>query len=290
MLFSCPKASLAPLSAVILHNETLYQKTDEEVPLLEVIAGLGIVPGVTLDKGWVELAGSDGREVFTQGLDDLDARCKEYKRLGCQFAKWRMVVSIGEDLPSTAAVEEGARGLAMYATVCQRNGLVPIIEPDIGRGGDHTVERCLKVTEVVLAAVYKALADHHIYLEGTLLKPNMVTSGSQCSVEAGPQEVASLTLLALSRHVPPAVPGVFFLSGGQSEEMATANLRAINQTTGIPKPWMTSFCYGRALQDGCRAAWLGKDENKEAAVAVFLNRIARNGEAAAARPEVQIED
>merc|ERR1712179_82882 len=135
----------------------------------------------------------------------------EYKRLGCQFAKWRMVVSIGENLPSMGAVLEGARALAMYATVCQRNGLVPIIEPDIGRQGDHTAITCLKVTEVVLAAVYKELADHHVYLEGTLLKPNMVTSGSQCPTQAGPEEVATLTLLSLSRHVPPAVPGVFFL-------------------------------------------------------------------------------
>merc|ERR1712107_517677 len=263
MLFSCSKADLAPLSAVILHNETLYQKNDQEVPLLDIIAELGIVPGVTLDKGWVELAGTDGREVFPQGLDDLDARCKEYKRLGCQFAKWRMVVSIAEDLPSIAAVEEGARGLAMYATVCQRNGLVPIIEPDIGRGGDHTALTCLK---------------------GTLLKPNMVTSGTKCESQADPQEVASLTLLSLSRHVPPAVPGVFFLSGGQSEKMATDNLEAINKTEGVPRPWMTSFCYGRALQDSCRSAWLGKKENTEAALAAFKERVSANGAAAAATP------
>jgi len=284
MLFSCSKSDLTPLSAVILHNETLYQKNDQEVPLLDIIAELGIVPGVTLDKGWVELAGTDGREVFTQGLDDLDARCKEYKRLGCQFAKWRMVVSIAEDLPSIAAVEEGARGLAMYATVCQRNGLVPIIEPDIGRGGDHTALTCLKVTEMVLATVYKALADHHVFLEGTLLKPNMVTSGTKCESQADPQEVASLTLLSLSRHVPPAVPGVFFLSGGQSEKMATDNLEAINKTAGVPRPWMTSFCYGRALQDSCRSAWLGKKENTEAALAAFKERVSANGAAAAATP------
>jgi len=282
MLFSCPKESLAPLSAVILHNETLYQKTDQEVPILDVVKGLGIVPGVTLDKGWIELAGSGGREVFTQGLDDLDKRCAEYKRLGCQFAKWRMVVTIDEDLPSMEAVVEGARGLAMYATVCQRNGLVPIIEPDIGRGGNHTAARCLKVTEVVLATVYKTLADSHVYLEGTLLKPNMVTSGTSCPTQAGPQEVASLTLLSLSRHVPPAVPGVFFLSGGQSEAMATDNLRAISVSAGTPRPWITSFCYGRALQDSCRAAWLGDDGNKEAAVAAFLARVSANGEAASA--------
>merc|ERR1711936_1170490 len=209
---------------------------------------------------------------------------KEYKSLGCQFAKWRMVINIGEDIPSMEAIEEGARGLAMYATICQRNGLVPIIEPDIGRGGNHDITRCLKVTEVVLATIYKVLADHHIYLEGTLLKPNMVTSGSNCSQEASPEEVAHLTLLALSRHVPPAVPRIFFLSGGQTEEMATDNLRAINQTSSLARPWLTSFCYGRALQDSCRAVWLGKKENTEAALAAFKERVSANGAAAAATP------
>jgi len=282
LLFTCPKESLAPISAVILHNETLYQKTDDGVPMLDMVRSLGIVPGVTLDKGWVEMAGTGGKEVFTQGMDDLDERCKEYKSLGCMFAKWRMVVSIGEDIPSIEAIEEGARGLAMYAGICQRNGLVPIIEPDIGRGGDHDIVRNMKVTEVVLASVYKALADHHVYLEGTLLKPNMVTSGTACSVEADPQQVAELTLLALSRHVPPAVPGIFFLSGGQSEQMATDNLLAINTMTGVPRPWMTSFCYGRALQDSCRSQWLGQEENVKKGQEAFMARVKANGEAAAA--------
>jgi len=284
LLFTCAKDDLAPISAVILHNETLYQKSDDGVSILEMVKDLGIVPGVTLDKGWVEMPGTAGKEVYTQGMDDLDERCKEYKSLGCQFAKWRMVVTIGEDIPSIEAIEEGARGLAMYAGVCQRNGLVPIIEPDIGRSGDHDAIRNLKVTEVVLASVYKALADHHIYLEGTLLKPNMVTSGSGASEEAGPQQVAELTLLALSRHVPPAVPGVFFLSGGQSEQMATDNLMAINQMSGIPRPWMTSFCYGRALQDSCRSVWLGQDENVKEAQEAFIVRVKANGEAAATKP------
>jgi len=277
LLFTCPKSEVGPLSAVILNHETLYQKSDAGVPLLDLAKGLGIVPGVTLDKGWVKL--SEG-EVFTQGLDGLDERCVDYKKLGCQFAKWRMVVNIGKDIPSLAAIKEGARGLAMYAVICQRNGLVPIIEPDIQRAGDHDVIRNLKVTEVVLSEVYKALAEQHVYLEGTLLKPSMVTSGTKCADQAQPEQVAELTLLALSRHVPPAVPGVFFLSGGQSEEMATHNLEAINKKSGIPKPWMTSFCYGRALQDSCRQAWLGKDENVEAGQKEFLARVAENGKAA----------
>jgi len=168
LLFTCPKDSLAPISAVILHNETLYQKTDDGVPLLDLVKDLGIVPGVTLDKGWVDMAGTGGKEVFTQGLDGLDERCQEYKSLGCQFAKWRMVVNIGEDIPSVEAIEEGARGLALYAGVCQRNGLVPIIEPDIGRAGDHDVTRCLKVTEVVLSTVYKVCNTAHLVLTALL--------------------------------------------------------------------------------------------------------------------------
>jgi len=284
LLFTSPKSGVAPLSAVILNHETLYQKSDDGVDLLELVKELGIVPGVTLDRGWVELAGSEG-EVFTQGMDSLDERCADYKKLGCQFAKWRMVVNIGRDIPSMTAIQEGARALAMYATICQRNGIVPIIEPDIQRAGDHDVMRNMKVTEVVLAEVYKALADYHIYLEGTLLKPSMVTSGTKCAVEADPDQVAELTLQALSRHVPPAVPGVFFLSGGQSEKMATDNLMAINKKSGIPRPWMTSFCYGRALQDSCRKVWQGKAENVEAAQQEFLARVAENGLAAEATPQ-----
>jgi len=284
LLFTCSKSDLAPLSGVILHNETLYQKTDDEVPLLDLVKELGIVPGVTVDKGWVELTGTDGKEVYTQGMDGLDERCAEYKRLGCQFTKWRMVVNIGEDFPSMAAIKEGARGLAMYASVCQRNGLVPIIEPDIQRAGSHDVMRNMKVTEVVLSEVYKALADYHIYLEGTLLKPSMVTSGTKCPAQASPEQVAELTLLALSRHVPPAVPGVFFLSGGQSEQMATDNLTAINKKSGIPKPWMTSFCYGRALQDSCRKVWLGQKANVAPAQVEFVARVAANGVAASTTP------
>jgi len=282
LLFTCSKEDLAPISAVILNSETLYQKSDDGTKILDMVKDLGIVPGVTLDKGWIEMAGSGGKEVFTQGLDSLDERCKEYKEMGCQFAKWRMVVNIGDDIPSLAAIEEGAIGLAMYAGICQRNGLVPIIEPDIGRAGTHDIIRNMKVTEVVLAAVYKALADHHIYLEGTLLKPSMVTSGAGCENQAQPTEVARLTLLALSRHVPPAVPGIFFLSGGQTEQMATDNLMAINKMSGVTRPWVTSFCYGRALQDSCRAEWLGLDENVEKGQKAFIERVKANGKAASA--------
>jgi len=284
LLFSCPRESLSPLSGVILQHETLHQKTDDGQSFVDVVKSLGMVPGITLDKGWVELPGSP-REVFTQGLDDLDSRCREYKSLGAQFAKWRMVVNIGADFPSSRAVKEGAREMALYANICQRNGLVPIIEPDISRDGDHDVARSLMVSETVLSEVYSALAQYSVYLEGTVLKPSMVTSGSRCQVQAAPDQVAHFTLLALSRHVPAAVPGIFFLSGGQTEEMATENLMAINTFPGsISRPWVTSFCYGRALQDSCRAAWLGLKENEAAAREAFMVRVKANGEAAAANP------
>ncbi|XP_023343758.1 fructose-bisphosphate aldolase [Eurytemora carolleeae] len=299
LLFSCPKDQLTSLSAVILQSETLYQKTDDGRPIIEVVKDLGIVPGITLDKGWISL-GSGNSEVFTQGLDGLDKRCEEYASLGCKFAKWRMVVNIGDHIPTYQAILEGARSTAMYAKIAQRNGLVPIIEPDIGRGGEHTAQRCLQehlLREISLfnpfnlilrskkdifedIFILKALADYHIYLEGTLLKPNMVTSGLKCPEQATPEEVAELTMQALTRHVPPAVPGIFFLSGGQSEKMSTDNLEAINKQTGYSRPWMTSFCFGRALQDSCREAWMGKDENIKAAQEKFLIRVSENGKAA----------
>jgi len=284
LLFTSPKEKLTPLSGVILQNETLFQKTDDGQDFISLVKSLDIIPGITVDKGWIELAGSP-KEVFTQGLDDLDTRCKEYKALGCQFTKWRMVVTIGQDLPSVRAVEEGARELALYANICQRNGLVPIIEPDISRDGDHDLTRSLEVSEQVLAAVYKALADYHVYLEGTVLKPSMVTSGTKCQSQASPDQVAHLTLLALSRHVPAAVPGIFFLSGGQTEQMATDNLMAINTYSGkVARPWHISFCYGRALQDSCRAAWLGNNENKAKAQEAFIARVQANGAAVSAKP------
>jgi len=278
LLFRCPKENLSPLSAVILQHETLYQNTDDGVPIIQKVKELGIVPGITLDKGWVQI--NDKGEVFTQGMDGLDERCKEYKKLGAEFAKWRMVVNIGDDIPSMEAIKEGARATAMYAKIAQRNGLVPIVEPDIARAGSHSVHRNLQVTEVVLAEVYKALADYHIYLEGTLLKPNMVTAGNKCHVQADPETVGKLTMMALARHVPVAVPGIFFLSGGLSEEESTSYLRAVNQEQSYPRPWQTSFCFGRALQDSCRAAWLGQPENVAAGQAAFLERVAANGKAA----------
>jgi len=277
LLFTSDKARIQPISAVILFHETLYQKADDGTPFLDLIRERGIIPGIKVDKGVKTLFGSEG-EGTTQGLDDLDKRCQQYKADGCQFAKWRSVLTIGENTPSYQAILENANVLARYAATCQAAGLVPIVEPEVLCDGDHSLDRCQKVTETVLAAVYKALNDHHVYLEGTLLKPNMVTPGQACPSKATPAEVGRATVTALSRTVPPAMPGVVFLSGGQSEEEASVNLNAINQFSGAPKPWSLSFSFGRALQASCLKAWAGKDV--AAGQDELLKRAEINGQAA----------
>merc|ERR1712183_217051 len=274
LLFTCDKERIQPISGVILFHETLYQKADDGTPFIDLIRSKGIIPGIKVDKGVKELFGSEG-EGTTQGLDDLDKRCQQYKAYGCQFAKWRSVLKIGKNIPSYQAIMENANVLARYAATCQAAGIVPIVEPEILCDGDHTLERCQKVTETVIAAVYKALSDHHVYLEGTLLKPNRVTPGQSAAVKASPAEVAKATVTAFSRTIPPAVPGIVFLSGGQSEEEASQNLNAINQFDGAPKPWRLSFSFGRALQASCLKAWAGKDV--AAGQEEFLKRAEING-------------
>lgn len=204
-------------------------------------------------------------------MDDLGARCAQYKKDGCDFAKWRCVLKIGKNTPSYQAILENANVLARYASVCQSQRIVPIVEPEILPDGDHDLERCQKVTETVLAAVYKALSDHHVFLEGTLLKPNMVTAGQSCAKKPSAQEIAMATVLALRRTVPAAVPGVTFLSGGQSEEEASVNLNAINQVP-LLRPWALTFSYGRALQASVLRAWGGKKENVKAAQDELVKR------------------
>jgi len=261
LLFSSDaEAFSSAISGVILFHETLYQKARDGRPLVQLIKEKGIIPGIKVDKGVKPLMGSEG-EGTTQGLDDLDVRCKQYKQDGCQFAKWRSVLKIGPNTPSYQAIMENANVLARYAATCQQAGLVPIVEPEVLCDGDHNLDRAMKVTETVLAAVYKALNDHHVFLEGTLLKPNMVTPGQSCPERATPAQVAEATVTAFSRTIPPAVPGIVFLSGGQSEEEATLNLNAINQYKqgSIIKPWRLSFSFGRALQASCLKAWAGKD-------------------------------
>jgi len=259
LLFSSDKTRFGQnISGVILFHETLYQAADDGTPFIDLIKGAGVIPGIKVDLGVKDLFGSEG-EGTTQGLDNLDVRCRQYKADGCQFAKWRSVLRIGANTPSPLAIAENANVLARYAATCQAAGLVPIVEPEILCDGEHSLDRCQKVTEKVLAAVYKALSDHHVYLEGTLLKPNMVTPGQSCPDKATPAQVAEATVTAFSRTIPPAVPGVVFLSGGQSETEASANLCAINQYSGAPKPWRLSFSFGRALQASCLKAWAGKD-------------------------------
>lgn len=267
----------ANISGVILFDETFHQKSKEDGKrLVDILTKRGIIPGIKVDTGVVPLAGTFG-ETTTQGLDDLNKRCAQYRAGGARFAKFRCVLNIGENTPSHLAFEDNARVLARYASICQANGLVPIVEPEVLQDGNHSLERCQKVTELALAYVYKALADHHVYLEGSLLKPNMVTPGEKCPQRATPQQIAQATVTALQRGVPAAVPGIVFLSGGQSEIDATINLNAINQYNQGKKPWALSFSYGRALQASVLKAWQGKDENISAAQKVFLHRAQANG-------------
>lgn len=277
LLFTSGAEMSKHISGVILFHETVYQKADDGTPFVKILRDHGIIPGIKVDKGVVPLAGTTG-EGTTQGLDGLSERCAQYKKDGCDFAKWRCVLKISEHTPSQLAVFENANVLARYATICQQNGLVPIVEPEILCDGDHSLERCQQVTEAVLSAQYKALVDHHVYLEGTLLKPNMVTAGQSCPTKNTPEENARATVTAFQRTLPVAVPGVVFLSGGQSEEEASLNLNAINQYPG-KKPWKLTFSFGRALQASALKAWSGKDDQVKAGQAEFLKRAAANGAA-----------
>ncbi|XP_057424822.1 fructose-bisphosphate aldolase 6, cytosolic-like [Lotus japonicus] len=275
LLFTAP-GCVECLSGVIMFEETLYQKTASGKLFVDVLKEANVLTGIKVDKGTVELAGTNG-ETTTQGLDDLGKRCQKYYEAGARFAKWRAVLKIGPNEPSPLSIHENAYGLARYAAICQENGLVPIVEPEILVDGSHDINICADVTERVLAACYKALNDHHVLLEGTLLKPNMVTPGSD-SPKVAPEVIAEHTVRALLRTVPPAVPAIVFLSGGQSEEEATVNLNAMNKLKG-KKPWSLTFSFGRALQQSTLKAWAGKEENVETAQATFLTRCKANSEA-----------
>uniref|UniRef100_A0A8D2ZLD7 Fructose-bisphosphate aldolase n=1 Tax=Scophthalmus maximus TaxID=52904 RepID=A0A8D2ZLD7_SCOMX len=278
LLFSADPSMSNCIGGVIFFHETLYQKADSGKLFPQVIKDQGIVVGIKVDKGTAGLTGTND-ETTTQGLDGLSERCAQYKKDGCDFAKWRCVLKISDGCPSALSIAENANVLARYASICQKNGLVPIVEPEILTDGNHDLQRCQYVTEKVLAAVYKALSDHHVYLEGTLLKPNMVTAGQACTTKYTPQQVAMATVTALRRTVPAAVPGICFLSGGQSEEEASRNLSAINQVP-LHRPWKLTFSYGRALQASALSAWQGKAANKAAAQEAFYTRAKINGLAA----------
>jgi fructose-bisphosphate aldolase class I len=265
------------ISGCILYEETLFQKASDGTPMVELLKSQGIIPGIKVDQGLVDLPMSNG-EHATQGLDGLAKRCDNYYAAGARFAKWRAVLKIGETMPSQLSIDETAHTLARYAAICQQSRLVPIVEPEVLADGAHSIVDCARVTEAVLSAVFKALNDHHILLEGCLLKPNMVTPGNDHAIKASPADVAFYTVRTLQRTVPPALVGVTFLSGGQSEEDASLNLSAMNAMPGR-KPWALTFSYGRALQASTIKAWAGKDENVAHAQEVFIKRCKANGEA-----------
>jgi fructose-bisphosphate aldolase class I len=253
------------ISGAITYPETLLDVAlDGKTTMVELMNQAGIIPGVKVDTGVVDLPGTNGEQVV-QGMDGLNERCASYYKAGARFAKWRAVLCIKDSsgaTPSPLSIKQNCETLARYASICQMNGLVPIVEPEILMDGEHTIEFAAATTERVLAAVYKELNDHHVLLEGSLLKPNMVRNGVDCPQKATPAEIASTTVRTLQRTVPAAVPGITFLSGGMSEEEATVSLNEMNKLDA-KKPWSLTFSYGRALQQSCLKAWLGKDENKE---------------------------
>jgi fructose-bisphosphate aldolase class I len=266
------------ISGAILYDETIRQKSSDGKPLAEVLLSQGIIPGVKVDTGAEPLAGSPD-ETVTEGLDGLRDRLVEYHGMGARFAKWRAVIRVTPNLPSPACVRANAHALARYSALCEEQQLVPIVEPEVLMNGAHAIERCEEVTGEVLHAVFDALFEQGVSLEAMLLKPNMVLAGMECPRPASGEEVASATLRCLRRHVPAAVPGIVFLSGGQTDRMATAHLNAINRLSG-PKPWKISFSYGRALQDAAMKAWQGRDENLKAGQEALYHRARCNGAAA----------
>ncbi len=277
MLFRCTDAMREHISGVILFDEMIRQKAADGTPLVDIMTAAGSIPGIKVDTGAKDLAGAPGEKV-TEGLDGLRERLVEYYELGARFAKWSAVINIGEAMPSAYCIEANAHALARYAALCQEQKIVPIVEPEVIMDGSHTVERCFEVTEHALNTLYEQLYVHRVNLEGTILKPNMVVSGTQCAEQAGIDQVAEMTVKCLRRCVPAAVPGICFLSGGQSDEDATAHLSAMN--AGYDMPWQLSFSYGRALQAAPLKAWGGKSENVAAAQAAVAHRARMNGLAA----------
>jgi len=264
------------ISGVILFEETLYDKLADGSLLVQPLKDKDIVLGIKVDQGTKHLPGTNN-ETYTQGLTDLDVRCKKYYAAGCRFAKWRAVLRIDQDCPSQLSVKETANTLASYAAICQANGLVPVVEPEILMDGAHTIEICQYWTEYVVSACYRSLMEARVVLEGTLLKPNMVLPGKQSGQKSSAEQIARATVQTLQRTVPPAVPGITFLSGGQSEEEATVNLNAMNALNLGPRPWRLSFSYGRALQKTVLKVWQGKKENFEKAQQALLVRARANG-------------
>src|SRR5262245_43544209 len=285
LLFAA-KGSGQCISAAILFDETLRQKSADATPFPQLLEKQGVIPGIKVDAGAKDMALCPG-ETVTEGLDGLAKRCAEYVKLGAKFAKWRAVITIGEGIPSAACITANTHALARYAAICQATGLVPIVEPEVLMDGDNTIERCEEVTEWTLREQFAALANQRVACERMILKPSMVIAGKKCPKQAPVREVAERTLAVLKRTVPAAVPGIAFLSGGQSEELATEHLDAMNKLGGAP--WRLTFSYGRALQASALKVWKGNSANVTAAQAAFLHRGRMNGLASHGKYSVELE-
>ena len=273
------------IGGVILYDETIRQQADDGTPFAELLASRGIVPGIKVDTGAVDLAAFPGEKV-TDGLDGLRERCAEYRQLGARFTKWRAVITIGEGIPTDGCISANAHALARYAAICQEQDLVPIVEPEVLMDADNSIERCYDATARTLQAVFGELFEQRVDLTGILLKPNMVIAGKGSPEQADTRRIAELTIEAFKRHVPAAVPGIVFLSGGQSEVEATRNLNEINRLGG---PWPLSFSYGRALQASALQAWGGDPANVEAGRQAFAHRARMNALAVAGEWNAELE-
>jgi len=274
------------ISGAILYDETIRQQKRDGTPFIKVITDAGIIPGIKVDTGAKDMAGHPGEKI-TEGLDGLRDRLKEYFQMGARFAKWRAVIAIGDGLPSRSGLEANAHALARYAALCQEAGLVPIVEPEVLMDGGHTLERCGEVTEEVLRMVFRQLNFQRVMLEGMILKPNMVLPGLTCPTQASVDEVADITVKSLWRTVPAAVPGIAFLSGGQSAELASSRLNVMNLRFKSQLPWAVAFSFARAIQQPALEIWRGEEANMKGAQQALLhrarcNRAARRGEYAAA--------
>jgi len=286
MLFRTTAAMKNRISGVILYDETIRQKAKDGTPLVKLIEAAGAIPGIKVDMGAKPLALCPG-ETITEGLDGLRERFVEYHALGARFAKWRAVIDISSTIPTYTGISTNAQALARYAALAQENGIVPIVEPEVLMDGGHDIDTCARVTEWVLKEVFRALFEQRVMLEGMVLKPNMIIAGKKSPKQAGVAEVAEKTVAILKRCVPPAVPGIAFLSGGQSDEEATAHLNAINAAHNLP--WPLTFSYGRALQHAPQVAWKGKSENVPAAQRAFAHRAEMNGLAAVGKWKPDLE-
>jgi fructose-bisphosphate aldolase class I len=275
------------LSGVILYDETLRQKADDGQPFPQYLASKGIIPGIKVDKGTIDLPLSAAGEKVTEGLDGLSKRLEEYFALGARFAKWRAVITIGDAIPTHTCLYANAHALARYAAACQAASIVPMIEPEVLLDGEHTIERCEEVTEATLRATYAACAAHNVAVEDLILKTSMVVSGKDAARQAGVDEVAERTIRVLKRCVPAAQPGIVFLSGGQSDEAATAHLNAMAATKGLP--WPLTFSYSRALQNPALKTWRGQGANVAGAQKAFLHRAHMNSLAASGQWKAELE-